>query len=156
MAIYGPTPGFKGRMFKLCVLTRWDFNFCVRSSPLGGGERDKEPRNHVKSVQNTDLGFALSFFFFLFFCSPSAADAHMSLSPSFSGLGKNSSCVCDSLASRPILIYNHAATKMHKKKLGSFLAFISLVYITLQCMGLSSFSLCMGKPGCLQLLCTTC
>ena len=122
----------------------------------GGGERDKEPRNPVKSVQNTDLGFALSFFFFLFFCSPSAADAHMSLSPSFSGLGKNSSCVCDSLASRPILIYNHAATKMHKKKLGSFLAFISLVYITLQCMGLSSFSLCMGKPGCLQLLCTTC
>ena len=29
MAIYWPTPGFK-----LCVLTRWDFNFCVRSSPL--------------------------------------------------------------------------------------------------------------------------
>ena len=24
----------KGRTFKLCVLTRWDFNFCVRSSPL--------------------------------------------------------------------------------------------------------------------------
>ena len=23
-------------MFKLCVLTRWDFNFCVRSSPLRG------------------------------------------------------------------------------------------------------------------------
>ena len=34
MAIYWPTPGFKGRTFKLCVLTRWDFNFCVRSSPL--------------------------------------------------------------------------------------------------------------------------
>ena len=34
MAIYWPTPGFKGRMFKLCVLTRWDFNFCIRSSPL--------------------------------------------------------------------------------------------------------------------------
>ena len=28
------TPGFTGRTFKLCVLTRWDFNFCVRSSPL--------------------------------------------------------------------------------------------------------------------------
>ena len=26
----------KGRTFKLCVLTRWDFNFCVRSSPLRG------------------------------------------------------------------------------------------------------------------------
>ena len=34
MAIYWPTPGFKGRTFTLCVLTRWDFNFCVRSSPL--------------------------------------------------------------------------------------------------------------------------
>ena len=34
MAIYWPTPGFKGRTFKLCVLTRLDFNFCVRSSPL--------------------------------------------------------------------------------------------------------------------------
>ena len=34
IAIYRPTPGFKGRTFKLCVLTRWDFNFCVRSSPL--------------------------------------------------------------------------------------------------------------------------
>ena len=34
MAIYWPTPGFKGRTFKLCVLTRWDFNFCVRSPQL--------------------------------------------------------------------------------------------------------------------------
>ena len=36
MAICWATPGFKGRTFKLCVLTRWDFNFCVRSSPLRG------------------------------------------------------------------------------------------------------------------------
>ena len=36
MAVYWPTPDFKGRTFKLCVLTRWDFNFCVRSSPLRG------------------------------------------------------------------------------------------------------------------------
>ena len=36
MAIYWPTPGFKGRTFKLCILIRWDFNFCVRSSPLRG------------------------------------------------------------------------------------------------------------------------
>ena len=34
MPIYWPTPGFKGRTFKLCVLNRWDFNFCVLSSPL--------------------------------------------------------------------------------------------------------------------------
>ena len=34
--IYWPTPGFKGRTFKLCVLARWDFNFCVRSSPPQG------------------------------------------------------------------------------------------------------------------------
>ena len=26
-------------MFKLCVLTRWDFNFCIRSSPLRVKER---------------------------------------------------------------------------------------------------------------------
>ena len=36
MTMYWPTPGFKGRTFTLCVLTRWDFNFCVRSSPLRG------------------------------------------------------------------------------------------------------------------------
>ena len=36
MAIYWPTPGFKGRTFMLCVLTRWEFNFCVRSYPLQG------------------------------------------------------------------------------------------------------------------------
>ena len=34
MAIYWSTPGFKGRTFKLCVLTRWDFNICIHSSPL--------------------------------------------------------------------------------------------------------------------------
>ena len=34
MAIYWPTPGFTERTFKLCVLTRWDFNFCIRSSTL--------------------------------------------------------------------------------------------------------------------------
>ena len=44
MAIYWPTPGLKGRTFKLCVLTKWDFNFCIRSSPLRGnkGERARE------------------------------------------------------------------------------------------------------------------
>ena len=36
MAIYWPTPCFKGRTFKLCVLTRWDFNLCVCSCPLRG------------------------------------------------------------------------------------------------------------------------
>ena len=32
------TPGYKGRTFKLCVLTGGDFNFCVRSSPQRGTE----------------------------------------------------------------------------------------------------------------------
>ena len=36
MTIYWPTPGFKGRTLKLCVLIRWDFDFCVRISPLRG------------------------------------------------------------------------------------------------------------------------
>ena len=40
MYAYWPIPGFKGRTFKLCVLTRWDFNFCVRSSPLRRSDRD--------------------------------------------------------------------------------------------------------------------
>ena len=34
MAVYWPTPGFKWRTFKLCVLNRWDLNFCVRNFPL--------------------------------------------------------------------------------------------------------------------------
>ena len=46
MATDWPTPGFKGRTFKLCVVTRWDFNFWVRSFQLGGGggrrERERE------------------------------------------------------------------------------------------------------------------
>ena len=36
MAMYWPTPGFKRRTFKLCVLFRWDLNFCIRSSQLRG------------------------------------------------------------------------------------------------------------------------
>ena len=34
MTTHRPTPGFKGRLFELCVLTRWDFDFCIRSFPL--------------------------------------------------------------------------------------------------------------------------
>ena len=34
MAIYWPTPGFKVWTFKLFVVIIWDFNFCVRCSPL--------------------------------------------------------------------------------------------------------------------------
>ena len=34
MDIHWPTPGFNGRTFKLCVLNKWDFNFCVHGSPL--------------------------------------------------------------------------------------------------------------------------
>ena len=38
--LYWPTPGFKRRTFKLCVLNRWDFNFCVRSSRLRMKEKE--------------------------------------------------------------------------------------------------------------------
>ena len=44
MAIYWPTPGFKGRIFQLCVLNRWDFNFCIRSFPQRG-ESEKNTHN---------------------------------------------------------------------------------------------------------------
>ena len=47
MAIYWPTPGFKGRTFKLCVLTGWDFNFCVRSSPLRGDRKNRVRKRRV-------------------------------------------------------------------------------------------------------------
>ena len=50
MAIYWPTPGLKGRTFKLCVVTRWDFNFCVRSSPL----RVTHTHTHTKSHTTTE------------------------------------------------------------------------------------------------------
>ena len=36
VAINWTSPGFKGRTFQLFVLNRWDFNFCVCSSPLAG------------------------------------------------------------------------------------------------------------------------
>ena len=45
IAMYWPTPGFKGRTFKLCVLARWDFNFCGRSSPLSA--KPDTHRGHV-------------------------------------------------------------------------------------------------------------
>ena len=51
MAIYWPTPGLKGRTFKLCVLTRWDFNFCVRSSSLRGFR--ERMRKNVSIVDRT-------------------------------------------------------------------------------------------------------
>ena len=53
MAIDWPTPGLKGRTFKLCVLTRWDFNFCVRSSPLLG--RHSTPFLGQKQQQNPKI-----------------------------------------------------------------------------------------------------
>ena len=36
MATYWHTPDFIGKTFRLCVLNRWDFNFCVQSSPPQG------------------------------------------------------------------------------------------------------------------------
>ena len=57
MAIYWPTPGFKGRTFKLCVLTRCDVNFCVRSSPLQGsrGTFQWQLQRHI-SLSSTPRG----------------------------------------------------------------------------------------------------
>ena len=52
MAIYWPTPGLKGRTFKLCVLTRWDFNFCIRSSPLLV-QPGKHNRDNSRSIKGT-------------------------------------------------------------------------------------------------------
>ena len=56
MAVYWPTPDFKGRTFNLCVLNRWDLNLFVRSSPLRGvrgegGTGDGET-NYTTSVMN--------------------------------------------------------------------------------------------------------
>ena len=48
--IYWPTPGFKGRTFKLCVLARWDFNFYVRSFPLRGEEEDGDDEEELLKV----------------------------------------------------------------------------------------------------------
>ena len=35
MAIFSPTPGFKGRTMELSVLNKWVFNFCIGNIPLG-------------------------------------------------------------------------------------------------------------------------
>ena len=51
MAIYWPTQGFKGRTFKLCVLTRWDFNFYVRSFPLRGKKKEGEEEEEEKEKE---------------------------------------------------------------------------------------------------------
>ena len=56
MAIYWPTPGLKGRTFKLCVLTRWDFNFCVRSSPLRGRIRRPRGGDSLDFSKNFEFG----------------------------------------------------------------------------------------------------
>ena len=50
MAIYWPTPSFKGRTFKLCVVTRWAFNVCSRSSPLRGSCYDSRLTSPSNSV----------------------------------------------------------------------------------------------------------
>ena len=79
MAIYWPTPGFKRRMFKLCVITRWDFNFCVGSSPLQGHANVIQRSVHMilKKSEQTCQVWALSgknllgnsTCFCLFFCA---------------------------------------------------------------------------------------
>ena len=54
MAIYWLTPGFKGRTFKLCVHTRWDFNFCVRSTPLRGTDRQTDRKRQRETDRQRD------------------------------------------------------------------------------------------------------
>ena len=54
MAIYWPTPRSKVRTVKFCVLIRWDFNFCVRSSTL------REKARGVKCQENSTGGDHLS------------------------------------------------------------------------------------------------
>ena len=47
MAIYGPTPGFKRRIFKLCVLNRRDSNrkyFQNKKMDTKGLEEEKEAK----------------------------------------------------------------------------------------------------------------
>ena len=48
------SPGFIGRTFKLCVLNKCDFNFCVRSSPLRD-LREGVPLDQPKRAQNTHV-----------------------------------------------------------------------------------------------------
>ena len=47
--IYWPSPDSKGTTFKLCVLIRLDFKFCVLSSPLRGARRENAPLTDVRS-----------------------------------------------------------------------------------------------------------
>ena len=44
----------RGRTFKLCVLTRWDFNFCVRSSPLRDRKRYIVERTNKAEIRLGD------------------------------------------------------------------------------------------------------
>ena len=72
MAIYWPTSGFKGRTFKLCVLTRWDFNFCVCSSPLRGvksNTRTHTKHNNNNNINNNNYNNQISIFKFHLFLS---------------------------------------------------------------------------------------
>ena len=67
MALYWPTPGFKGKTFKLCVLTRWDFNFCVRSSPLRG---TNSAWCSYRQLVKKEAGFKTSIYFPTQSCYP--------------------------------------------------------------------------------------
>ena len=53
MALYQPTLGFKVRTFKLCLLNRWDFNFCVHSSPLRERSTVTNTSNRVTNTDDT-------------------------------------------------------------------------------------------------------
>ena len=52
MAIFWPTPSFKGKTFELWVINRWVFNFCIHSTPLQGATQQKQS---VKQINFTPL-----------------------------------------------------------------------------------------------------
>ena len=50
LAIFSPTPHYKGRTFELWVLNRKILNFCVRITPLRGSTEGKEEEEEEESL----------------------------------------------------------------------------------------------------------
>ena len=54
MAIYWPSPGFKGRTFKLCVLTRWDLISASAAPHCGGFSGEEEKYEGIPTGERLD------------------------------------------------------------------------------------------------------
>ena len=52
---------FKGRTFKLCFLNRWDFNFCIHSSPLRGTGRVEISKEEIPGSKRSTYGYILTY-----------------------------------------------------------------------------------------------